>query len=185
MNQYTVEKITTGMGVIGLIRTAAEGCGPDIIHIFLPSEGFEITEKIDALYPRAVDLGDQAPGQIGSQIRRFFKGEGVEFSLDELDFGICGVFQRRILRLQFQIPRGRVCTYGGLAAKLGCPGAARAVGTALARNPFPIVIPCHRTIRSDGTLGGFGGGLKMKKALLEMEGVRFDRFGSVPDEFFW
>jgi methylated-DNA-[protein]-cysteine S-methyltransferase len=53
------------------------------------------------------------------------------------------------------------------------PRAARAVGTALATNPFPIVIPCHRVIRSDGTLGGYGGGLEMKRKLLEMEGVAF------------
>jgi methylated-DNA-[protein]-cysteine S-methyltransferase len=64
------------------------------------------------------------------------------------------------------------------------PRAARAVGTALARNPFPVIIPCHRAIRGDGTLGGFGGGLKMKRALLEMEGVRFDRYGKVMDDCF-
>jgi methylated-DNA-[protein]-cysteine S-methyltransferase len=62
---------------------------------------------------------------------------------------------------------------------LGCPRAARAVGTALANNPFPIIIPCHRTIRADGTPGGFGGGIMMKRNLLEMEGVRFDPRGRV------
>jgi methylated-DNA-[protein]-cysteine S-methyltransferase len=67
-----------------------------------------------------------------------------------------------------------VSTYGRIAAHLGIPGGARAVGNALATNPFPIVIPCHRAIRSDGTLGGYQGGLAMKRALLEQEGVTID-----------
>jgi methylated-DNA-[protein]-cysteine S-methyltransferase len=66
------------------------------------------------------------------------------------------------------------------------PGAARAVGTALARNPFPIIIPCHRTVRSNGDLGGFGGGLKMKRELLELEGVQFSTTGRVlTDRFYY
>ena len=60
-----------------------------------------------------------------------------------------------------------------------------AVGTALARNPFPLIIPCHRVVRSDGMLGDFGGGLKMKKAFLEMEGVAFDRSGRVQKAHLW
>jgi len=60
-----------------------------------------------------------------------------------------------------------------------------AVGTALAKNPFPIVIPCHRAVRSDGTLGGYQGGLEMKRALLEMEGVYFDTFDRVLTEAFF
>jgi methylated-DNA-[protein]-cysteine S-methyltransferase len=67
-----------------------------------------------------------------------------------------------------------VTTYGRLAARLGAPGAARAVGNALARNPFPLIIPCHRCVLEGGQLGGFRGGLEMKRALLEMEGVVFD-----------
>ncbi|MFH1910729.1 MAG: MGMT family protein, partial [Pseudomonadota bacterium] len=82
-----------------------------------------------------------------------------------------------------EIPRGRVMTYGGLAAKLGLPGGARAVGNALAGNPFPLVIPCHRVVRSGGDLGGFGGGTDMKKALLMLEGVVFDRQGRVLPEY--
>ncbi|MEA3339092.1 MAG: MGMT family protein, partial [Chloroflexota bacterium] len=74
-------------------------------------------------------------------------------------------------------PRGWVSTYGRIAKSLGNPRAARAVGNALARNPFPIIIPCHRTIRADGRLGGFRGGVEMKRALLEMEGVEVDDVG--------
>jgi methylated-DNA-[protein]-cysteine S-methyltransferase len=116
---------------------------------------------------------------------RYLAGNTVEFSLDDLDLGVCGAFQQRVLRLQFQIPRGKVGTYGGLADRLDHPQAARAVGTALARNPFPLVIPCHRAIRGDGTLGGFGGGLKMKRALLKMEEVGFDRKNRIQKSHFW
>jgi methylated-DNA-[protein]-cysteine S-methyltransferase len=72
-----------------------------------------------------------------------------------------------------------VSTYRRIAGHLGVPGGARAVGNALATNPFPIVIPCHRAIRSDGTLGGYQGGLVMKRALLEQEGVDIDERGRV------
>ena len=70
------------------------------------------------------------------------------------------------------IPAGRVMTYGEVAAAVGSPGAARAVGRAMATNPFPVVIPCHRVVASNGGLGGFAGGLEMKAKMLEMEGAR-------------
>jgi methylated-DNA-[protein]-cysteine S-methyltransferase len=74
---------------------------------------------------------------------------------------------------------GKVMSYGDLARKILAPGAQRAVGTALGRNPFPLIIPCHRVIRSDGSLGGFGGGLALKLELLQLEGVEFDEKGRV------
>ena len=70
-------------------------------------------------------------------------------------------------------------TYGRLAGQLGLSKASRAVGNSLARNPFPIVIPCHRAVRSDGELGGYQGGAGMKRALLEMEGIEFLQSGKV------
>jgi methylated-DNA-[protein]-cysteine S-methyltransferase len=72
-----------------------------------------------------------------------------------------------------------VSTYGRLARQAGAEGGARAAGRALAENPFPIVVPCHRTVRSNGDLGGYQGGVQMKRALLEMEGVAFDERGRV------
>ncbi len=81
-------------------------------------------------------------------------------------------FDARALAAARKIPYGQVRTYGWLAEAAGRPGAARAAGQAVARNPFPIIIPCHRVIAADGRLGGFGGGLEMKRKLLELEGVR-------------
>jgi len=82
----------------------------------------------------------------------------------------CSAFQRKVLRAVIAIPRGEVRTYQFIAKQIGNPKAARAVGRALATNPFPLMIPCHRVIRSDGKLGGYQGGVRMKQALLRKEG---------------
>jgi len=84
----------------------------------------------------------------------------------------CSKFQQKVLRAVYAIPRGKVSTYQLIAKQIGQPKAARAVGRALASNPFLLIIPCHRVIRSDGALGGYQGGLKMKRALLKKEGVQ-------------
>lgn len=80
-------------------------------------------------------------------------------------------FTRSVYQAVAAIPAGRVRTYGDIARQLGRPGAARAVGRAMATNPFPVVIPCHRIVGSDGSLTGFAGGVDMKAAMLRMEGV--------------
>lgn len=113
------------------------------------------------------------------QIEAFAGGEDIHFSLEILRLCDCSEFQKKVLTAEAKIPRGGVSTYQHIAAHLEIPGGARAVGTALATNPFPLVIPCHRVVRSDGSLGGFQGGLPMKKKLLEMEGIRFDLRGRV------
>jgi O-6-methylguanine DNA methyltransferase len=83
-------------------------------------------------------------------------------------------FTRKVLGACAAIPAGRVLTYGELAALVGRPRAARAVGQALGRNPFPILIPCHRVVAAGGRLNGFGGGLAWKEALLGFEGWQFE-----------
>ena len=84
---------------------------------------------------------------------------------------ICTPFQRRVLVAEFGIPRGSISSYRNIASHLGNSKAYRAVGNSLAMNPFPIIIPCHRAIRMNGSLGGYQGGLEMKRKLLEMEGI--------------
>jgi methylated-DNA-[protein]-cysteine S-methyltransferase len=123
--------------------------------------------------------------RLSEALHDYLEGLPVELPTRDLDWGRCSQFQRSVLVAERSIPRGHVATYQTLAARVGKPKAARAAGTALARNPFPIIVPCHRTVRSDGSLGGFGGGLPMKRALLEMEGVAFDQRGKVEREFFW
>lgn len=86
------------------------------------------------------------------------------------DLGGGGEFQRRVLRAVRAIPRGQVRAYRDIARCAGSPNAVRAVGRALATNPLPLLIPCHRVVRSDGALGGYQGGPAMKRFLLEREG---------------
>ena len=80
-------------------------------------------------------------------------------------------FQRRVWEELRTIPRGSTVTYAGLAARIGMPGAARAVGSAVARNPISIVVPCHRVVGADGSLTGYAGGVERKSALLAIEGA--------------
>ncbi|HTY53506.1 MAG TPA: MGMT family protein [Methanomicrobiales archaeon] len=118
-------------------------------------------------------------------IRRFLEGRDVRFELGVLDLEQCPPFQQKVLLAEAGIPRGYVSTYGRIAGYIGHPGAGRAVGNALARNPFPIVIPCHRAVRSDGKPGGFQEGPDMKRRLLEMEGVGFFDDGRVAMDRVW
>ncbi|MHB8576597.1 MAG: methylated-DNA--[protein]-cysteine S-methyltransferase, partial [Dehalococcoidia bacterium] len=90
----------------------------------------------------------------------------------EVDLSWLPPFQRRVLEKTAEIPHGEVRPYGWVAREIGSPGATRAVGTALGHNPIPLLIPCHRVVRSDGSLGEYsGGGPSMKVRVLEMEGV--------------
>ena len=95
-------------------------------------------------------------------------GSSSHFKLDLLDLSRASDFRKRVYQSVFDIPRGEVKSYGEIAAAVGSPGAARAVGTTMATNPFPLVIPCHRVV-SGRNLGGFGGGIAMKKQLLNLE----------------
>lgn len=116
---------------------------------------------------------------VADGIERFLNGEDIQFSLKIVTMDLCSHFQQKVLHAEHEIPRGAVSTYHRIARHLGKPKGARAVGNALAHNPFPLIIPCHRAIRTDRSLGGYQGGLKMKRILLEMEGVKFDTIGRV------
>lgn len=122
---------------------------------------------------------------VAEGIEAFLSGDDIRFSLDCVRLDLCSGFQQKVLRAEHGIPRGRVSTYRLIARRLGSPSAARAVGAALAANPFPIIIPCHRAVRSDRTLGGYQGGREMKRTLLEMERLRFDESGRVVTQHFY
>ncbi len=116
---------------------------------------------------------------LGEKMQQFFKGEKVEFDLELVDFNRCLEVQKRVLLAEYGIPRGYISTYKRIATHIGIINGARVVGNALARNPFPIVIPCHRAIKTNGELGGYQGGIKMKRKLLEMEGIEISEKGKV------
>jgi methylated-DNA-[protein]-cysteine S-methyltransferase len=158
----------------------SEYCGEaKISRIFLPDSSKDALSFVETMYPSAKVSSCTEINSTADQIEAFFCGEDIRFSLDLVRLDLCTQFQQTVLTAEHKIPCGRVSTYQRIAGHIGNPRGARAVGTALATNPFPIIIPCHRAIRSDGTLGGFQSGLKMKQALLEMEGVCFNDIGRV------
>jgi methylated-DNA-[protein]-cysteine S-methyltransferase len=106
-------------------------------------------------------------GEAARQLREYFAGKRTQFDLPLAPEGTA--FQRSVWRQLQAIPYGETISYGELARRVGKPKASRAVGSANGANPLPIVIPCHRVIASDGTLGGFGGGLPIKEMLLALE----------------
>ncbi|NJP45710.1 methylated-DNA--[protein]-cysteine S-methyltransferase [Actinacidiphila epipremni] len=115
------------------------------------------------------DAGPLAP--LAVQLEAYFAGELKDFDVD-LDWSLVTGFQRRVLReLAAGVPYGTVVGYQDLADRVGEPDAARAVGAAMGANPLPVVVPCHRVVESGGGIGGFGGGLEIKRSLLALEGV--------------
>ncbi len=105
-----------------------------------------------------------------AQLSEYFSGRRARFDVP-LDWGAMAPFQRAVLEATATVPFGHLDTYAGIARKIGKPGATRAVGNALGRNPIPVIVPCHRVIRSDATIGGYTGGLEIKEHLLTLEGV--------------
>ena len=105
------------------------------------------------------------------QLQNYAAGKAVRFRC-RLDLSLGTAFQRKVWRALQSIPRGQTRSYGWLAGRIGRPGAARAVGAACGANPVPIIVPCHRVIAGDGSLGGFSGGLALKRQLLKLESVQ-------------
>jgi methylated-DNA-[protein]-cysteine S-methyltransferase len=154
----------TCLGWMGVVSSPS-GLG----MVVLPQEFKE------AVLYKVMDYGcaaeEQSPALFGDlpyRLRRYLEGEPVDFP-DKLDLVEATRFQRNVWQVVRAIPYGETRSYGWVANKLGLPKAARGVGQALARNPLPIVIPCHRVISSNGSLGGFGGGVKIKELLLRLE----------------
>ena len=105
---------------------------------------------------------------LSERLQAYYDGHQVDFN-DKLDLLVGTDFQRAVWQATRLVPYGETRSYGWVAQKTGRPGAPRAVGQALHRNPLPIIVPCHRVIASNGSLRGFGGGLGMKEFLLNLE----------------
>jgi len=171
-------------GVFGIVWEDTAN-RPKVQRVFLPNERTPVENLIRADFG-STPLSSESISELGERIQRFLEGEPVKFELDVVALEICSAFQRRVLLAEYAIPRGWVSTYGRISKNLGIEKGARAVGRVLSRNPFPIIVPCHRAIRSNGELGGFQGGLKMKRVLLQHEGVRISSEGkAVTDRIFY
>jgi methylated-DNA-[protein]-cysteine S-methyltransferase len=168
----------TPFGTLAIVWMKAGG-REKVCRVFLPHEGIAVEKLVLKAFPRSKKLTSDLIKELAARIDGFLGGEPVVFPLDTIRLDQCPPFQRKVLLAEHRIPRGWVSTYGRIARHIGVPGGARAVGGALSRNPFPILIPCHRAVRSDGELGGFQGGPKTKRTLLELEGIRFSSTGKL------
>jgi len=138
----------------------------------------ETRERVASAHPSAVEaeLPDRIR-RVADSVARLLEGGAVDFAEVPLDWEGATPFQRRVYEAAREIPAGETSSYGELALRVGVPGGARAVGHALGRNPFVLVVPCHRVLASNGGMGGFSahGGIRTKRMLLDIEaptGVR-------------
>ncbi len=158
--------------------------GTKIIRVCLPAS-IKMIQHMRRTYPNSVRDDVSVIRTLCRKMEDYLTGSRISFALDILDESCLYAFQKEVLWAEHRIPYGRISTYGRLALKIGRPRAARAVGTALAQNPFPIIIPCHRIVKADGALGGYQGGSELKRALLKLEGVQFNGSGAVVLDRVW
>jgi methylated-DNA-[protein]-cysteine S-methyltransferase len=175
------ELIKTPFGEAAIVW-AGNAASPRVLRVFLPARTGEVLREIGMMFPGAATKSCKAVTKLGEDLLAFTEGKAVSFDATALDLSRVPPFHKKVLSALTNIPRGKVSTYGAVAGRTGAPGGARAAGQGCAKNPFPPIFPCHRVVRADGSLGGFGGGLKLKRALLEMEGVQFDSTGKVEPE---
>lgn len=142
-----------------------------LVHLGYPNRPLD--EQLGALAARISPRIVESPRRL-DEVRReldeYFAGHRRRFEL-ALDWQLTSGFVRRVLEQTARIPFGETRTYGEMATSAGSPRAFRAAGSALGANPIPIVVPCHRVLRAGGGLGGYGGGLDVKRELLALEGV--------------
>jgi methylated-DNA-[protein]-cysteine S-methyltransferase len=152
---------------IGPLLIAATTVG--LVRIAFASEGVEevLTELSARISPRILDAPARLD-RVATELDEYFAATRREFDLP-LDRRLSAGFRRTVLERLPAIGYGETATYATVARIAGSPNAVRAVGTACATNPIPIVVPCHRVVRSDGTLGGYRGGIDAKRALLTLE----------------
>ena len=161
---YVYTLIPTVMGWVTVLSSKT-----GITRLGLPRP----TEEEARLYTpewRMAKRDDDCFRDLAKKIQQYFEGKKVNFN-EDVDIEHFPFFSQNVWRQTKEIPYGRTGSYAEIALKIGKPLAPRAVGQALGRNPIPIIIPCHRVIKSDGSLGGFSGGLNIKDKLLQLEAV--------------
>lgn len=129
----------------------------------------EVEYLASALSPRVMEAPSRLDG-IRRELDQYFVGSRKTFGIP-IDRSLMKGFQLKVLNATARIPYGSLATYKDVATRAGNPRASRAAGGALGANPIPIIVPCHRVVRTGGDLGGYGGGLWRKRLLLELEGA--------------
>jgi methylated-DNA-[protein]-cysteine S-methyltransferase len=188
--ETTIDEFTVRAAEEGLLdvayTTADSPFGPlllaqtrrGLVRVGLPNQDAEelLVDLSERVSPRVLE----APAELDEARREldlYFEGKLDHFDLP-LDWRLSGGFRQRVLRAIDRIPYGQTRSYTEMARKAGNERAVRAAGSACGSNPIPLVVPCHRVLRTGGALGGYGGGLPMKRALLELEGVLDESPGS-------
>jgi methylated-DNA-[protein]-cysteine S-methyltransferase len=158
LDDTPVGRLLVGVSELGLCR----------VH-FDPEPEAELERLARQFGPRVL-RSPQALDRVRAELDEYFAGRRHAFDL-ALDLRATPEFHRRVLEELDRVEYGHTTTYGALAAQVGAPRAARAVGTVMNRNPLPIVLPCHRVVGANGSLTGYGGGLDRKEWLLRLEGA--------------
>jgi len=163
---------TTADSPFGPLLLAATPRG--LVRVGLPSQDASglLADLAARVSPRVLEAAPRLDAA-RRQLDLYFEGKLTDFDLP-LDWQLSKDFRRRVLRAIARIPYGQTRSYTQMAISAGNERAVRAAGTACGSNPIPLVVPCHRVLRSGGALGGYGGGLPMKEALLRLEGVLED-----------
>lgn len=154
---------------IGPLLLAATPAG--LVRVAFECEEFDaVLADLAARLSSRILLAPARLDAVAAELAGYFAGERREFAVP-LDFALSSGFRARVQRYLPQISYGQTRTYREVAETVGNPGAVRAVGSACATNPLPVIVPCHRVLRSDGSLGGYRGGLSAKQVLLDLERV--------------
>ncbi|MFN2616994.1 MAG: methylated-DNA--[protein]-cysteine S-methyltransferase [Thermoleophilaceae bacterium] len=142
-----------------------------LVHVSFPEAPTDsVLERLATrLSPRMLEAPERLD-EVRRELDEYFQGRRRRFDLP-LDWSLARGFHRSVLRTTARIGYGRVRSYSEVAARAGSPRAVRATGNALGANPIPVVVPCHRVVRTGGALGGYGGGLDRKEYLLRLEGA--------------
>ncbi len=174
MHDGWIDTVPTSLGVMGLRWMTGDGA-VRLREVLLPGR----TELKTTGFGTKTVQQPPVTRVLAEALKRRADGMDAPFDTDMLYFGRAGRFRRSVWGVLPAISRGMVISYSDLAGRAGRPGASRAAGAANAANPFPVLAPCHRVVGSDGALRGFAGGIPMKRALLEREGIVFDQRGRV------
>lgn len=154
---------------IGRLLVATTGKGLVRISFHSEAEDLVLDELARRVSPRVVKAPRKV-APVARELDEYFDGRRTQFDVP-VDWSLVGPYARKILRATAAIPFGQVSTYREVARKAGNPAAGRAAGNALGSNPIPVVVPCHRVLRTNGGLGGYAGGLDKKELLLRLEGA--------------
>jgi len=161
--KYAVSNV--GVGWVGVLASDS-----GLLETTLPQDSAWEAERLLGDRVREAVRSDDFFADLLQRLKSYFAGGRVDFA-DELDLSPATDFQRQVWRLARLIPYGETRSYGWVAEKLSKPGVGRAVGQALASNPLPVIVPCHRVMAKGRKLGGYSGGVARKRYLLRLESL--------------